>query len=145
MTWLRRALATIVVAVLLLLTGCSQTFPDDLRDLKADPMASAELANTTAARVTESDAEVGGVTGKPTEARIHTVYSIADADASSVKQDAVQQAVRTGWDIKDPNAEVVVGTKELDTGQAEIAIYFVEEDGEQRLLIRLVHDFDHPH
>jgi hypothetical protein len=67
-----------------------------------------------------------------------------EADASSVKNEAVELAQAAGWDISDPEAEVVQGTKTFETGDADIGIYFVEEEGEGRLIIRLKHDFDHP-
>jgi len=127
------------------LSACGTTYPDDLRSLQSDAMAAAQLTGAEVSRTTQYDAELGGLMGKPRAAQIQIAYSVGrEADASSVKDEAVELAQAAGWDISDPQAEIVQGTKTLGTGDADIGIYFVEEGGEERLIIRLEHDFDHP-
>jgi hypothetical protein len=133
-----------IVVVMCLLTACSQVFAEDLRALKADPMATLEISGATLVRTSESEAEVG-LMAKPSLARIFNYYRVSGDDRSAVKLEAVKRAEEGGWKLANPNARVVVGSKDLVTGHAEIGIYFVEQNGEQLLLVLLTHAFDHPH
>ena len=124
------------VATLLLTLGvassaCGTTYRADLQSLQGDPMAAPDVPGAELARSSEVHAEAGA-TGKATQAHFTAAYSVpAGGDKASVQREAVQQAQAAGWAIEDPDAEIVVGTKRLATGEAEIGIYFVDEEGEQ--------------
>lgn len=108
-------------------------------------MAAADIAGATIARTSDHDAQLEALMGKQEAAEILVSYAVqSGVDPASVKAEAVAQAQAAGWDITDPAEDVVQGTKRLETGDATIGIYFVDEDGEERLIVRLEHEFNHP-
>jgi hypothetical protein len=131
-----------MLCLIILAVGCATTYPEDLDSLQRDPMAQLELPGTELARNSERDAVLGS---KPVPARLSNSYRIlADADPSAVRAEAIAQAERHGWEIQDPDAEIVQGSKRFDTGNGGIAIYFIEAEGENRLLVALQHEWTHP-
>jgi len=107
--------------------------------------ACATISGATIARTSEHDAQLDALMGKQQAAEILVAYTLQpDADPASVKEEAVVQAGAAGWDIADPADDVVQGAKRLETGDATIDIYFIDEDGEERLIVRLAHEFNHP-
>jgi hypothetical protein len=108
-------------------------------------MAAAAISGATVARTSEHDAQLGALMGKQEAAQILVAYTVqSGVDPESVKAEAVAQAQAAGWDIADSAEDVVQGTKRLETGDATIGIAFVDEDGEERLIVRLAHEFNHP-
>jgi len=122
-SWIRPG---VVVAAVLLLAGCGPTYPEHLQALRADPMASLELAGASVERRWEDEAET--VLNKPSRAMVLTVYTIdAAADPNAVKAAALEAARDAGWLMEETEDNVVGGTKMLDTGAADLAVYFAED------------------
>jgi hypothetical protein len=135
-------LIIIALCLIIIASGCATTYPADLDSLQRDPMAQLVIPGTELVRTSERDASLAN---KPVPARLSNSYRVlTDADPAVVHAEAIAQAERHEWDIEDPDAEIVQGTKRLETGNGGIAIYFIEEEGEQRLLIRLAHEWTHP-
>lgn len=131
-----------MLSLIVLAVGCATTYPADLQSLQRDPMAELALPGIELVRPSEQEAILAS---KPAPAGLSNSYRIlADADPATVRVEAIAQAERHGWNLQDPDAEIVRGSKQLDTGNGGIAIYFIEAEGEQRLLVALQHEWTHP-
>lgn len=137
----RAAARVSILWLIIIASGCETTYPAELDSLQQDPMATLQLPGAELVRTSERDATIWS---KPSPARLSNSYRVlADADPAAVRAEAIAQAEHHGWDVEDAEAEIVQGTKQLDTGSGGISIYFIEEEGEQRLLVRLGHEWTH--
>lgn len=125
----------------LCLVGCTR-YPEDLQSLQRDPMADAAFANAELVRSSAKEAET--LTGKPSPAAISNVYRPIAGTIAQLQEAAIKLAVANGWSLDAPRDDVVTGHKNVESGGAQISIYPIDEQGEQALLVRLEHDWDHP-
>ena len=124
------------------LAGCGTTYPEDLAALRADPMAGVELPGGEL--VLESTTDASAKT-KRTFATYTARYRPDDGvTMQELFDEAVAAAIESGWDMNAPGETSVEGTKQLETGEARISIASGKIEGEDRLVIYLEHEFDHP-
>jgi hypothetical protein len=132
-----------ILCLCLALAGCGTTYPEDLAALRADPMAGVELSGGEIVHEIGSDASVRA--SKPQRAS-YTVRYRPDAGVSlqELREEAIALAADSGWQLGEPDETSVEGAKQLETGTARISIASGVVEGEERLVIRLEHEFDHP-
>ena len=144
MTFLTRTSIEIVAILCfgVALAGCGTIYPEDLAALRADPMAGIELPGGEL--VLESTTDASART-KRTFATYTARYRPDDGvTMQELLDEAVAAATESGWDMDAPGMTSVEGTKQLETGAARISIASGVIEGEDRLVIYLEHEFDHP-
>jgi hypothetical protein len=132
-----------LLGLCLALAGCGTTYPEDLRALRADPMAGVELARG------EIVHEIGTEASVMASKRQFATYSVryrpeAGVTLQELREEAIAAAADSGWELSEPDETSVDGTKQLETGEARISIASAVVDGDERLVIILEHEFDHP-
>ena len=131
--------ALMVLALLAVISaGCETTYPEHLASLQGDPLATVQLPGAERSTDTTDDARTA--LSRPVAATILRRFHIEEeADPDRVRDEAIDAARAAGWSIEDPAAERVEGTKEFATGNADVAIYFLDAT-KADLIVLIQHD-----